>query len=242
MSSATIEVLVTPHGLEELDLERRSCVVIDVLRAGTTIAFALAAGARAVIPVESVEAAIRLGQTLDLESTLLGGERANRRVDGFHLGNSPGEYTAEAVADKTIVLSTTNGAKALARVSRARDTVAAALPNVSACARFLADRDRVTIVCAGSGPSFSLEDFVCAGRIVDALVELRPGARVDDGARAAVASARRHSDLRTLLESTDHGRVLQEQGYGADLGLAAELDRFDDLPVLREGALVATAV
>jgi len=239
----SIEVLSTPGGLSGVDRAGRFCVVIDVLRACTTVAYAFDAGARAVIPVESVSDAMRLAQSLDEESTLLCGEQGSVRVEGFDLGNSPAEITREAVADKTLVLATTNGAKALAQLRDAKTCVAASFVNLSACARRAAGEDRITIVCAASGPFFSLEDFVCAGQLVEEIRRLDgTGHHLDDGARTALeAHRRREGTLGAFLRATDHGTFLASLGCERDLALAAQVDRFDVIPTLREGRLVADA-
>ncbi|MCA9750743.1 MAG: 2-phosphosulfolactate phosphatase [Gemmatimonadetes bacterium] len=236
MTRSVVEVLAGPHALPELELAERACVVIDVLRAGTTIAHALAAGARGVVPVATVEDAMRRAQSLGRESTLLGGERGCRKIDGFDLGNSPAEYVPEVVRGKTIVLSTTNGARGLAACARARRCVAGAFVNLSATVRLLAGEPTITLVCAGSGAHFSQEDFVCAGMLAERLEA--GGARLDDGARAARDVARGAAgDLAAFLAGTDHGRRLEEAGFGSDLPLAADVDRFDFVPVLTDGVL-----
>lgn len=239
----TLEVLATPWGLSGSDCEDRFCVVIDVLRACTTIAYALDAGARAVIPVASVEEALRLSQSLDEDSTLICGEQRSIRVEGFDLGNSPAEITPLAVNDKTLVLSTTNGARALAKLGGAKECVAASFVNLSACARRAAAEDHITIVCAASGPSFALEDFACAGNLVAEIVKRAPEAHVlDDGARTALATyERREGSLREFLAATDHGRFLESLGFGEDLVLAAASDRFAVVPTLRGGRIVPEA-
>lgn len=236
-----IEVLATPWGLPAIDLEPRFCIVVDVLRACTTMAYAFEAGARAVIPVKSVEEATRLAATLDRDATLLCGERDNVRIEGFHLGNSPQEYTADLVEDKTLLLSTTNGARALASLGDAKACVAASFVNLTACARRAASEEFITIVCAASGAYFALEDFVCAGRLVEEIRKLTGTShRLDDGARTAVdAYSRSGSSLEAFLRETDHGASLAALGFGEDIALAACVDRFGSVPTLRDGRVVA---
>src|SRR5205823_2328211 len=108
-----IDVYFTPLGLGAGDLGGRGIVVIDVLRATTTIVTALANGAKAVIPAATSEEAVRLASHLEKDGVLLAGERRSVKIDGFALGNSPREMTPAAVAGKTIVLATTNGTPAL---------------------------------------------------------------------------------------------------------------------------------
>ncbi len=237
-----IEVLPGPGGLAEVPLEGRFVVVIDVLRACTTIALALDAGARGVIPVGSVETAMRLAQSLGRDATVLGGEAHSLRVEGFDLGNSPGDYRSEVVAGKTVVLCTTNGARTLAALHGAAACTTAAFVNLGAVVRRLAAAPRITVVCAGSGPYFALEDFGCAGALVEALTGLDPDLVPDDGARTARdAWARRNGDVSAFLRGTDHGRDLAALGFGADVDLAGQLDRSAAVPVLRDGQLVPEA-
>jgi 2-phosphosulfolactate phosphatase len=160
----SIQVLVTPAGIPDLEARDHFCFVIDVLRACTSIAFALEAGARGVIPVETIEEATRLFSTLDRDSTLLCGERGSVPIEGFHLGNSPGEYVPSAVKGKTLVLATSNGAKALAALTGAKGCAAAALVNAGACARAAEGEEHVTIVCAGSQGRFSSWRRLRSGR------------------------------------------------------------------------------
>src|SRR5437867_10138631 len=108
-----IDVFVTPLGLNAGDLTGRGVVVIDVLRATTTVITALANGAKAVIPAATSEEAVRLASNLEKDGVVLAGERKSVKIEGFALGNSPREMTAAAVGGKTIVLSTTNGTPAL---------------------------------------------------------------------------------------------------------------------------------
>ncbi len=234
-----IEVLPGPGGLAEVPLEERFVVVIDVLRACTTIALALDAGARGVIPVGSVETAMRLAQSLGRDATVLGGESHSLRVEGFDLGNSPGDYRDAIVAGKTIVLCTTNGARTLAALGGAAACTAAAFVNLGAVVRRLAAAPRITVVCAGSGPYFSLEDFGCAGALVEALTDLDPDLVPDDGARTArEVWARQDGDVAGFLRGTSHGRDLAALGFGADVDLAARVDLSSAVPMLRDGRLV----
>src|SRR3989442_15805034 len=108
-----IDVFFTPLGLNPGDLTGRGVVVVDALRASTTVITALANGAKAVIPAATAEDAVRLASNLEKDGVVLAGERKSLKIDGFALGNSPREMTAAAVGGKTIVLATTNGTPAL---------------------------------------------------------------------------------------------------------------------------------
>ena len=113
----TLDVVFTPAGLIPGEVQGRVVFVIDILRMSTTIAAALAAGARAVVPVASTEEALRLAETLGKDETVLAGERHCERIPGFDLGNSPAEMTADAVKGRTVVMTTSNGTGALLAVA-----------------------------------------------------------------------------------------------------------------------------
>jgi 2-phosphosulfolactate phosphatase len=236
-----LHVLTGRDALAEHAGDDGAVLVVDVLRAGTTIACALHAGARGIIPVNTVEEALRLGAGLDRTTTLLCGERESVRIDGFDLGNSPAEMSASLVNGKTLVLLTTNGAPVLAAAGSRRLTIAASFVTLRACAARAAAERRIVIVCAGSGGLFSLEDFVCAGLLVEEIVRESSVERIlDDGARLARETARTHGqNLPAMLRSSDHGRELVELGFAADLEIAADFDRFTFAPTLRDGRLVA---
>src|SRR6266480_4475391 len=112
-SGMKIDVYFTPLGLTAGELTGRAAVVIDVLRATSTIVTALAAGAKAIVPAASSEEVVRLTANLEKNGIVLAGERRLVKIEGFNLGNSPREMTREAVGGKTVFLATTNGTPAL---------------------------------------------------------------------------------------------------------------------------------
>lgn len=222
----------------------RSTVVIDVIRASTTITVALDHGCAGVVPARTLREArdmvLRLG-----DGTLLAGERAAARVAGADLGNSPAEYGRERVEGKTVVLTTTNGTRAFRAIEGARDVIACGFLNVSAAARWLrrAGHD-VLIVCAGRNGRFCLEDAVGAGMLIDRLLGLSDRSlQLSDAARAAhLLYEANGGDLLEMLRGSDWGRDIIRKGFGADLEICAQVDLTDVVPVMREGRLVAERV
>ncbi|HLU26453.1 MAG TPA: 2-phosphosulfolactate phosphatase [Longimicrobiales bacterium] len=232
-----LDVYFTPAELGASDLEGRTAVVIDVLRATSTIIEALANGARAVCPAGTTDEAVVLAQKLGREHVLLCGERKSLKIPGFDLGNSPLEFTAEQVAGKTLVMSTTNGTPALLAASGARRVLVAGYLNLSAVARELAEEgEAVSIVCAGRERRFALEDAVCAGHLALALREqLGRGLVLNDAGAVAVAMARGFG--RSPLEAmrrTAAARQLVEAGLGADVEFCAAVDRVAIVPEFRQ--------
>jgi 2-phosphosulfolactate phosphatase len=233
-----IDVGFNPGPFDELGLRERHVVVIDVLRASTTITVALAYGAREIIPVASIESAVKISGSLFGEVTLRGGERNGKMIEGFNLGNSPLEYTEAMVRGKSIIFCSTNGSVAMAKSRYAKSLVIGSFVNLSAVVNHLAERrEDVLLLCAGrsNAPSqFSLEDSVCAGMIVSNLDKiLGLELHLSDGARAVLALHKTYgrSPLK-LLRSTEHGEYLTEIGFAADLKLCATVDAVPYLPLL----------
>jgi len=231
-----ISVKCTPAMIaSESELRHATVVVIDVLRATSTIITALMAGAREVIPAVATDEAVAIAHRLGTDRTILCGERDAIKVQGFHLGNSPAEYTPEVVLGKTIVLTTTNGTPALARARHAERGICGALLNAGEVARYLARRepDELLLLCSGTNGGSSLEDMLAAGAIVAELRTLLPAERfsLTDGARGAMMLFDDlRDDLAGALASSDHGRRLAGLGLEADIRFCAQLN-MKDAPV-----------
>ena len=165
-----VHVALSPAEFAGAPLERRTALVVDVIRASTTVVAACAAGCRRIVPARDRAAALRAADALGAAGVLLAGERHGETIAGFDLGNSPLEYTADRVSGRTVVLTTTNGTAAMLEAQRAAGAGVAALTNLEAAARWAAAQGRdVTVLCAGEGGQLSLEDAVCAGLLVEAL-------------------------------------------------------------------------
>ena len=161
-----IEVFFAAAEVDPGAMVGRTALVIDVLRATSTMIEALANGARSIYPTESSEEAIRLIGSLGREGTLLCGERLGLAPEGFDLGNSPLECTSHRVSKKQLVMTTTNGTRAFVAAQAADRVVAVALLNLKAAAKTAAEAEDVAVICAGREDQFSLEDAICAGQLV----------------------------------------------------------------------------
>jgi 2-phosphosulfolactate phosphatase len=227
-----LEVLFLPCEIPARPRPEGAAVVIDVIRATTTIVTAFQHGIRSVLPAESVEEAQGLRATAP--GALLAGERGGRRIAGFDLGNSPREFTREAVAGRDVILTTSNGTKTLRAVGDGRRVAIAAFLNRAAAADWVAARrEDGLIVCSGYEGIFSLEDAVCAGAVVERALACSAPPTPGDGARACLALWQRFgADLPGLLRETGWGRRIAAIGLGADLDLCARLDSTDVVPVM----------
>lgn len=221
---------------EAADMNGRDVVVIDVVRATSTIVEALANGARAIYPTLSTEEAIRLANSLGREDTLLCGERKGLKVEGFDLGNSPREFRRDAVAGKRLVMSTTNGTRAFLAAHGARRTLSLSLLNLSAGAAAVREAERLAVICAGKEGRFSLDDAVCAGLLVRILASWSEGAvlRMNDQSRAALAFAEAFPADAEFLATTAAGAALVDIGLEEDLEVCAHVDRHDLVPEMHD--------
>ncbi|MDZ7780308.1 MAG: 2-phosphosulfolactate phosphatase [Gemmatimonadota bacterium] len=227
--------------VEEVDppaLATSIVVVIDVVRATTTMTEALAQGAGSIYPTGSTEEAVKLASSLGREDTLLCGERKGAKVEGFDLGNSPGEYTKDAVSGKRLVMSTTNGTRALVAGAEGERVLACAFTNLGAVTDMLSDATSLAILCAGREDQFSLEDALCAGHLIERIVASRSETpELNDASRASRALAGSLQPSRAFLSETTAGRALVEIGLGDDLDLCAEVDRHAIVPEMQDKAI-----
>jgi len=234
-----VDVFFTPQEVAAADVVNRVVAIVDVLRASTSIAVALANGARAVIPMPSSEEVVSRAKTLARTEVRLAGERKMLTIPGFDCGNSPLEFTRDAVEGKTIIMSTTNGTAAVLAVQGARDVVIASYVNVSAVLSMLRAAVRggtdVAIVCAGHERHYALEDSACAGLLAQHITAKHTKAETNDAAQAAMLINRKYgANLKRLFRASTHGAALVEAGFAADLVACADVDAFPVLPVYQD--------
>jgi 2-phosphosulfolactate phosphatase len=241
-----IDTYFTLPEVDGASLSESTVVVIDVVRATTTIIEALANGARAIFPTDSTEDAVRLASSLGREDSILCGERKGEKIEGFDLGNSPAEFVREMVEDKKLVMSTTNGTRALSVAQEGKRVLPCALTNLGAVAAEVASVEHMSIICAGREDSFSLDDALCAGhliqRILDARAEGDEEPEMNDASRAARALAQARKPTKRFLSLAAGGRAVIEIGLEEDLAICADVDRHDivvemsDQQITRAGA------
>ena len=233
-----VRLYPTVEMVEKDALHGHAAVVIDVLRATSTIIAAIENGAKSLIPVEDIETASRLVGMEERGVKLLAGEWKGQPIEGFDLFNSPPEFTGDKVGGRTVVLSTTNGTRAITAASRARPVVICSFNNLSAVAASLEGERRVNILCAGNSGAVSAEDILCGGMLLSRL-EQDHGA-VPDGDSALLASmlaGRFDGDLHAFLQSCERGRKLVEAGYARDLAHCSRVDSSSLAPEVLDGKI-----
>lgn len=234
--SKKIEVCLTPALIDLYDIEESIVVVIDILRATSSITYGIDNGAEAIIPVANVEDCLTYAD----KGYLLAAERNGEVVTGYDFGNSPFSYTTEKVSGKTIVLTTTNGTKALYLASkRAYQVVIGSFLNLDSLCDYLSVQNKnVLLLCAGWKDQFNLEDTLFAGAVVNKL--RKNFEHFDDSSVAAEdLYSLAKDDLRKYLYKSSHSHRLAQLNIEEDVVFCLQLNICSAIPVLQGEKLVA---
>ena len=230
-----IEVCFTPGEYEYFKGEYDIVVVIDVLRATTAICAGFHYGVNSIIPVATIEEA----KEYQKKGFLVGAERKGEIVDGFDFGNSPYSYMKEELIGKDVVLSTTNGTRALAMASDAPTVVVGALTNLNALCVWLEEQEKNTLcLCSGWQDKFNLEDTICAGAISEYLLGTGKFTSDEDSSIAA-----KYLYLSAwvnpigYLKSSSHRRRLKNLNLNEDIKYCLTPNQTDVIPILKDGKL-----
>jgi 2-phosphosulfolactate phosphatase len=231
--AVNVDVYLTPSHLNRL--EDRVCIVIDVLRASSSLIVMFERGIEEVVVAGSVEEARRVKESLG-SACLLCGEVGGLPPPGFDYGNSPSEFSRLSLTGRRAIIATTNGSKLLAGLREAKQVLVGGLLNASAAAQsaltVVNAEQGIMIICAGDdgGTKFALADALGAGAIVAALAQLRD-VELSDGAKAALAIHRTNEDdLASTLLHSEHGRSLAALGLAEDVSFCARKDVYSSVP------------
>ena len=229
-----------------LDARQSIVVVIDVLRATSTIATALNNGSRAILPVANLNEA--LSAAARMKNVLLAGERQAQKPAHFDLGNSPLEFSAEVVNDKTIILSTTNGTRALRSIQNAREIIMASFLNFETIVTYLGRKeDDVIFYCAGNEGAFSLEDTLCASLLIRHLSKGRSDVRLSDAAQWNLQALRElipfpdvvhEEEILAIVSRSEHAQKLKKLQLDEDIAYCCRLNSNRVIPWLDSSNLV----
>ena len=231
-----IEVCFTPGEYEYFKGEYDIVVVIDVLRATSAICAAFDNGVKSIIPVASINEA----REYQNKGYLVGAERKGQIVEGFDFGNSPYSYMKKELKDQEVVLSTTNGARALAMASDAPTVVVGSLLNLDALCKWLEEQNKNTLcLCSGWQDKFNLEDTICAGAISDYLLKTGKFTADEDASIAAkyLYMSAWENPL-GYLKSSSHRRRLKNLNLNDDIKYCLTPNQTDVIPVLKDGKII----
>ena len=234
-----VSVYASYSHVKPSDVRGKTAIVIDVLRATTTIIQSLKVGCRIVVPVETPEDAVNYKRRNGDAGIILGGERKAEKISGFDFGNSPLEYENRLVRGKSLVLCTTNGTQAILKARDASHVIIAALCNISAAAQKAAGYEEdIAIICAGTAMSFSADDFITAGAFIERLEAAGLELSCDD---LAIFAKRNYlacrQDKHKALTGTLHYEYLKSLGLKADLDFCLTEDSATIVPEFSEAQI-----
>lgn len=233
-----INTLLSPLNVDDLYFTNKITIVIDVLRATTTILTALGNAAKEIIPVSSIEFAMKVSGDTFSGHTLLAGERNTQKIDGFSLGNSPLEYAPELVRGKSIVLYTTNGSKAIVKAKYSSTLVISCFLNAQSVAKYIADAPEIVILCSGNNGLFSFEDSACAGDLIAELKEINDHIELDDASKTCLFLFEKNKRrLNRMLSETEHGLKLVNGGFKEDIKYSAQKNILNIVPLYDKGTI-----
>ena len=233
----TLNTVLSPRLLDIYDVQNAIVVVIDVFRATSTIATALYNGAARVIPVDSVDQCIAIGQQT---GGITAGERDGKVIEGLSYGNSPAEYPRSFIEGKTLVLTTTNGTKLLhmALKNGASEVVTGSFPNISAlCGHLVAEKKNVILGCSAWKDKFNLEDTLFAGAVIERIKE-HFTIHCDSSLMAEDMYKLHKNDMFSFIRKTTHWHRLAAYGLESDLEYCVSPDLANVLPRYQNGDLV----
>jgi len=233
----------------ELVLKDKNVVVIDTLRATSTMITALASGAKEIVPAESATVAARIAK--GSANSLLCGERNGKIIEGFDLGNSPFEYTPEKVKGKSLVFCTTNGTVSIKKAKHSKSCVLGGFINFTKVVEYLSNlKEDFIILCSGKLNHFCTEDVVTAGLILSEVITLgtflgnKNNYSIGDSEYVSIKlgkllSAKNgkpdYDRILDMQKKSEHGKYLMSIGFGSDLEFCSKIDSHPYLPVFRSG-------
>ena len=227
----SLHTIVSPQLLKLYDISNSIVVIIDVFRATSTITTALYNGAKKVIPVDAVDKCIAIGKSTP--NSITAGERNGKIIEGLEHGNSPAEYTRNVIAEKTLVLTTTNGTKLLhmALQQGAEEVVTGSFPNLNSVCNFLIKQNKnVFLACSGWKDRFNVEDTLFAGAVITH-VKNYFYIHCDASLMAEEIYLKHKADIKTFICQTTHWHRLSAYGLEKDLEYCVTENVADVLPV-----------
>ncbi|WP_461207459.1 2-phosphosulfolactate phosphatase [Clostridium sp. DL1XJH146] len=234
-----VDVMNSGTKIEKSKLSDKSVVIIDVLRATSTIITALVNKAKCVIPVSTVEEGWEIHHKLEENSVILGGERKAVQIQGFTLGNSPLNYKEEKVKGKTVVITTTNGTIAIKESVGADNIYIGALLNAfSVAEKIFKDEKDIVIICSGTNGDFSLDDAYCAGMIIDYIGKMAKIELSDLAWTLRYIYKNNKNNPHTFLKNCRHYKILEDKGFHDDLKYCLQSNIYSVVPTYVDGKIV----
>ncbi len=239
MKPKNTDVFFSAQSFDEPELRNKVVVVIDVLRATSTIVTALSNGAKSVIPVGDMGEASKISQSVDSDNYLLCGEKDGVKIQGYDHGNSPLEYTPEAVKGKTLIFNTTNGTKAIKKAAGSPKVRIASFLNMSAVVdSLIGEESDILLLCAGWKGRLAVEDTILAGAIIHKLNNGTLPDDATDGTRVAFGLYEKYGEnIEQVIMKSNHAARLVKLVGSDDIEYCCRRDICNLLPVLKHGII-----
>ena len=231
----SVEVCLSPELIGKYQLQKKIVVVVDVLRATSCMTAGLASGVDHIVPFESVEECEKMRSS----GYLIAGERGGQKIEGFDLGNSPFEYIQAGKNQSKIAVTTTNGTKAIKISSEADQILIGSFLNLSSIVNFILSKDQnVVVICAGWRGKVNLEDSLFAGALIADLAWRAVPA--DDSALLCKSSYLMIKNQQNeIVEKSEHAKRLKEFGITDDIRFCVQIDKYDLVPIYKDGKISA---
>lgn len=241
-----IDLVISADDISKGKLKGKVVVIIDVLRATSVMVTALSRGCKRIIPVREVEEAINLAKVHnDFSQTMIGGERDGIKVNGFDFSNSPLDYKDEDIRDKTLVMTTTNGTRAIKNSEDADEILIGAMINGRAVAKKIVELNKdVVFVNAGTYGQFSMDDFITSGYIIRCINDLERANKLEETKLTDIATTAQYiydinPDVVTYVEKATHYKRLEGLGFKEDLEYCFKKDIIDLVPKYKAGEILS---
>ncbi|MFV9510805.1 2-phosphosulfolactate phosphatase [Tepidibacillus sp. LV47] len=227
-----VDVIPTVDEMKVETLYKKTVIIVDIFRTTTTMITALANGVKWIIPVETIGQAKTMKNIKS--SVLLAGDRFSKKIQEFDLGNSPLEYISSTMKDKKIIMTTTNGTRAMQKAGRAEHILIGGFINGDSCiSEALKLKRDLVILCVGNRNEFALEDGLAAGFFIDLLLKKSDQSyEINDFGKAVYGMYKYYEDkLPDILKNTETGKKLTQLGFTEDIDFSSQLNLYSISPI-----------
>lgn len=234
-----VDIIISADHIEESYLKDKIVVVIDMLRATSVITTAFMSGCKEVIPYLTVEEARKKSEEFKSGQYVLGGERKAVKIEGFDLSNSPLEYTKDIVKDKTVIMTTTNGTRTLTECAKAKRVFVGSMLNGKAAAKKLIELgEDVIIVNSGTNGQFSMDDFICAGYIINEMIKMNSKLYLSDISKTANYIYENNIGIESFIKDARHYGVMKNLGLMKDIEYCMKKNITNIVPEYKDGHII----
>lgn len=229
-----LDIIISADDIVESKINGKIVVVIDMFRATSVIVTALNNGCKEVIPYLTIEETLNHARKFNKKKYILGGERKAVKIDGFDASNSPLEYTEELIKGKSLLMTTTNGTRTLAKATSAKRILVGAMINAKAVAKKIINiNEDVVIINSGTNGNFSMDDYICSGYIINEVLNDYKNIELTDIAKTANIIYEGHKDILSYVKEASHYSVMKSLRLDDDIEYCTKKSIIDIVPEYR---------